>query len=384
MDQTTLLKLYNEFLGEYNQEDMDAIWKNQSVLFRHFWSNRVGSKDNGELYDSEIDEIVRILDKNAKGSTKNTQAVARAMIAQGAWRRMFNEIKRDKQLFNAMDSIFRESAPEEKTKKINLLYELNKGRKNNLTGMSGNAINAFLVAYDPFSNSSVISLKDRYKLIEYFQFGNLEGYKNKSIGEQIVITNEAIIKGFELLKIYGSARTISVFCYYPPIKQVWKIEADTIPTEIEPGESNEIDIVDSASASDKQLFYMEKQLEDFIIENWDKSEFGRKYELIEENGELVSQQYPTDIGKIDILAKEKSTDQYVVIELKRDQSSDDTVGQIARYMGWIEEHRSEGKPTKGIIITGKYDKKLKYAMRKLKDIEVFMYKVDFKLDKFKE
>ena len=50
---------------------------------------------------------------------------------------------------------------------------------------------------------------------------------------------------------------------------------------------------------------MEKQLEDFIIENWDKTEFGKKYDLIYEDGELISQQFPTTIGKIDILAKLK-------------------------------------------------------------------------------
>ena len=63
------------------------------------------------------------------------------------------------------------------------------------------------------------------------------------------------------------------------------------------------------------LFYMEKQLEDFIIENWDKTEFGKKYDLIKEEGELISQQFKTDIGFIDILAKDKKTKNYVVIEL---------------------------------------------------------------------
>ena len=34
-----------------------------------------------------------------------------------------------------------------------------------------------------------------------------------------------------------------------------------------------------------------------------------------------SQQFPTDIGRIDILAKDKSDGCYVVIELKRNQTS---------------------------------------------------------------
>ncbi|MGC9779573.1 MAG: DUF91 domain-containing protein [Candidatus Heimdallarchaeota archaeon] len=50
---------------------------------------------------------------------------------------------------------------------------------------------------------------------------------------------------------------------------------------------------------------MENELENFLIANWDKTELAEDYELIEENGELVSQQYKTDIGKIDILVRDK-------------------------------------------------------------------------------
>lgn len=128
------------------------------------------------------------------------------------------------------------------------------------------------------------------------------------------------------------------------------------------------------------LFYMEKQLEDFIIHNWDKTDFGKKYDLIIEEGELLSQQYRTDIGPIDILVRDKITKSYVVIELKRNQTSDDTVGQLARYMGWIKENK--GGDVKGIIIAGEYDRKLDFALKVLTNVEVFLYQVDFKLNKF--
>ena len=130
------------------------------------------------------------------------------------------------------------------------------------------------------------------------------------------------------------------------------------------------------------LFYMEQQLEDFIIENWDGTEFGKEFDLIYKDGELISQQYMTDIGRIDILAKDKKDGSYVVIELKRNQTSDDTVGQITRYMGWIEENLHDDN-VKGIIVAGKYDEKLYYAQKRLKDIEVFLYEVNFKLNEYK-
>ena len=143
-----------------------------------------------------------------------------------------------------------------------------------------------------------------------------------------------------------------------------------------------LELKDETSSISSGLFYMEQQLEDFIIENWANTEFGKKYDLIYEEGELKSQQYKTDIGRIDILAKDKTNGSYVVIELKRNQTSDDTVGQIARYMGWVKEHL-EDELVKGVIIAGKYDEKLFYAQRTLKNIEVFLYEVDFKLKEYR-
>jgi hypothetical protein len=128
------------------------------------------------------------------------------------------------------------------------------------------------------------------------------------------------------------------------------------------------------------LFYMEKQLEDFIVHNWDKTKLSEKYNLIIEDGELISQQYRTDIGPIDILAKDKGKDNYVVIELKKNQTSDDTVGQLTRYMGWIKEVKKDNNVA-GIIIAGQSDNRLNYALSTVPNTELFLYEVDFKLSK---
>jgi RecB family endonuclease NucS len=78
------------------------------------------------------------------------------------------------------------------------------------------------------------------------------------------------------------------------------------------------------------------------------------------------------------LAKDKINGNYVVIELKKNQTSDDTVGQILRYMGWVSEKKGD-KAVKGIIVAGKYDEKLYYAQQMMKDIDVFLYEVNFSL-----
>ncbi len=144
----------------------------------------------------------------------------------------------------------------------------------------------------------------------------------------------------------------------------------------------DIEVKDEDSDLSKGLFYMESQLEDFIIQNWNESEFGKKYDLIIEDGELQSQQYRTDIGPIDILAKDKVTDEYVVIELKRNQTSDQTIGQIARYMQWVEENLS--KNVKGVIVCGKWDEKLDYARKRMGDVEVLLYELNFSLKEYKK
>ena len=86
---------------------------------------------------------------------------------------------------------------------------------------------------------------------------------------------------------------------------------------------------------------------------------GIKYDLIyDEDGHLISQQFVTKIGKIDILAIDKNSKSYVVIELKKNQSNDDTVGQLARYMSFIKEQKKDDN-VKGVIVAAKFNEKLK-------------------------
>jgi len=378
IDREKLADCYKVFLSKYNVSEKDQIWTQQSQRFRKFWHETVLSKRTGELNEAEIDEIVRILDKHGKGSTKDSEAIAGVMIPQGVWRRMFHEIHDDAALRETLTQIFENADSDHRISAVNRLYEINEGRKNSLTGQSGNAINALLAAYDPLENLSIVSLKDRLRLITHFSFGDADLLGSLALGEKIVRTNLLIREGFKVLGIAPSARTLSVFCYEQSVRQLWREVTEPLDSPEEDRESSSRPIT-----SEDYLFYMESQLEDFLIENWDRTALGQHYDLIkDEHDELVSQQYKTGIGKIDILAKEKETGRYVVLELKKDQTSDDTIGQIARYMGWIEEHKSNGEPTKGVIIAARYDDRLYYAAKKLKDVELYLYKVDFKLAPF--
>ena len=134
--------------------------------------------------------------------------------------------------------------------------------------------------------------------------------------------------------------------------------------------------------NNEQTFAMEKYLEEFLIGNWESTEIGKKYSLIfSDDNELLSQQYKTDIGKIDIIAKDNETNTYVVIELKRNQTSDDTVGQISRNMGWVKEKLANNGIVKGIILCYENDEKLKYALKAFPNVELLLYRINFSLIK---
>jgi hypothetical protein len=391
MQKEEVLKQFHEFLAEYNEQGKDSIWQEQSNIFKSFWEKKVLNYDIKELDDFELDGIIRIFDRNARGNTYETEAVARMMIPQGVWRKMFNQIHIDTKLTEHVDRVLKEVDPTQRAIAIDELYAYNEPHKNSLTGKSGNAINAFLFINSPKDHISVVSLKDREKIIKFFGFKNGPDFENDSPGTKIVQSDLAISEGFK--SYFGSQyspRTICVFLYHSPVRDIWRAEEikdDDAPwggwgqstSHLAPHEMKTREDI-----TDPSLFYMESQLEDFLIENWDRTELGQKYDLIEEDGEVVSQQYRTKIGVIDILAQDKKTNQLVVIELKKNQTSDDTIGQLARYMGWLETNITKGKATKGIIIAAQYDERLYYALQIMKGVEIYLYRVNFRLEEFKD
>lgn len=141
-------------------------------------------------------------------------------------------------------------------------------------------------------------------------------------------------------------------------------------------------IASSPEIEDASEFALEKHLEDFLVKNWKQLEIGKKYDIFEEDGELVGQQYPSDTGPIDILAISKNKKTILVIELKRGRASDIVIGQIQRYMGYVQDELLEpGQQVKGIIIGLEADNRLKRALSVCQNIEFYRYQIDFKLIK---
>lgn len=160
------------------------------------------------------------------------------------------------------------------------------------------------------------------------------------------------------------------------------------PSIINSGTTKEIEEIEAEQLEEvtKAEFALEAHLEDFIIENWDNLELGKKYVLLDNDGDMISKQYPTDVGPIDILARSKDGKEWLVIELKKGRSGDQIVGQVQRYMGWVLGNRIEsgdGELVKGLIILKTADKKVEYALKVTKDIELMTYTVNFSLNELK-
>jgi len=232
--------------------------------------------------------------------------------------------------------------------------------------------------------------KDKRKLI--LAYGVSETSEHPTSWPENIIGDKKKISDFlEEPPRYGSSFIFKVYIkeqqgfYYADNKKASEedLNADLNQIVNQYKKAVDIEIKDEKSPTHIGLFFREKELENFIINNWNRTEFGKKYDLIFEDGQMVSQQYQTKIGSIDILAKDKVNKNYVVIELKKGQTSDDTIGQCQRYMGWVMENKKD-KNVKGIIIAGEYDEKLKYAQKVNKSVDVFLYETAFRLKEFKE
>jgi restriction system protein len=136
------------------------------------------------------------------------------------------------------------------------------------------------------------------------------------------------------------------------------------------------------NVEDASTFALEKHLEDFLVGNWNSTTLGKSHVIFEIDGEKVGQQYPTDTGPIDILAVSRDSKELLVVELKRGRASDAVVGQVQRYMGYVQEVLAEpGQRVRGVIIALEDDLRIRRALAVAPNIDFYRYQVSFKLDK---
>ena len=141
---------------------------------------------------------------------------------------------------------------------------------------------------------------------------------------------------------------------------------------------NEEDHAETPSA-----FALEQHLRDYIAKDIHKISFnGGNLKLFQDQDGREGVEYPTDTGRIDILAVSADDDQdFFVIELKLSRGSDQAIGQLMRYMSWVEEEIPDCKKVNGIIVAQSIDERLKRSVRMISSrVKLFKYELKFKLD----
>lgn len=221
------------FLGQYDVSAKSKYWQEQRKLFYDFWENKVKNNGYKELLRSDTDEVINIIDDNARGhNSSDREAIAKAGIYQNHWEKAFKDLKNKEDLRSTLDKILYTENDEDLAKLIDSLLFINRNNKNGMNGERMIMINAFLFLKNPEKCSSIISLYHRKLIIE--KFGLASWPDNYSIGEQIVWSNKIILDGLhEKLGIAFTPRAISEFLYLPHgnyrdirIKYLWYKKAD--------------------------------------------------------------------------------------------------------------------------------------------------------------
>ena len=69
----------------------------------------------------------------------------------------------------------------------------------------------------------------------------------------------------------------------------------------------------------------------------------------------------------------------MVIELKVSKGYDRVVGQLLRYIAWVEQSLTPDKPVRGIIVANNITEDLKLACSRIKDVTLIEYQISFTL-----
>jgi endonuclease NucS-like protein len=140
----------------------------------------------------------------------------------------------------------------------------------------------------------------------------------------------------------------------------------------------------AAREADEEAYYdelvsfaLESSLRDFLIGRLATLLIGgMSLRLFKDVNGRPGREYLTDVGLIDILAV-ASDGTLVVLELKRDRGSDQTLGQLACYVGWVTTHLAAGAPVRGAVVARRIDDRLRYAAQAMPGVLLLEYDIKF-------
>lgn len=137
-------------------------------------------------------------------------------------------------------------------------------------------------------------------------------------------------------------------------------------------------VIEAAEAQSPSEFAYESDLRDYLAKNLPHIEPG--LQLYQDEG-ITGVEFPVGGRYIDILAVD-SEKRLVVIELKVSKGYDRVIGQLLRYMAWIQKNQAEtGQGVRGVIAAREISEDLKLACSYLPNVSLFEYELSVTLQK---
>ena len=122
-----------------------------------------------------------------------------------------------------------------------------------------------------------------------------------------------------------------------------------------PNEAEEVP--EEAEQAFEASISLERDIEDQLVHQLD---------ALEEGLTFVERQVKCDVGRVDIVGR-GADGATVVVELKVGEAKDSAIGQIARYMGWHQQHQGAGT-VRGILVASDFPEGVQYAARALPNL----------------
>ena len=237
-----------------------------------------------------------------------------------------------------------------------------------VSGMGKNVATAILLVTNPdrygvWNNRSEDNMK-RLGIWPCFDRG-------ESFGSRYVKVNQILLQLRDILQI--DLWTLDALW--------WHID------QKESGEPPPVEVTGTTPASvaveNEYRFGLERHLHEFLRDNWSQLDLSKEWVLYQEPGDEEPAGYEyrcDDVGRIDLLATHRKEPRWLVIELKRNQTSDQTIGQLLRYIGWVKQHLAkDDDQVHGMIICREADDALHYALSAIPNVELRLYEVEFQL-----
>jgi len=266
--QSQLKDLVEKFNRTVRPHLSPGYWQKASQAFDIFWNNKIMTGSLTPTEGREIDDlhpIVRLLDPNGKkryrdftnekerlelrerllasgrqygleyGIEENQdevviatvdgvplESVAKTMVHQDEWNRIFFDLSSNPALRSKLDQIFKETDLGRRALLVDELKSVNEQHKNFLTKPSASALCAILSLQDPVKNVQVVSLNHRKMVIDYFELGVVDA--NESYGKRIVHSNDLLLSFVKKFSVDFSPVELSYFLYTEEVKALWNPE----------------------------------------------------------------------------------------------------------------------------------------------------------------